>query len=179
MLRRMSRKVTRAETESLLDRLRTRIPELVLRTTFITGFPGETDEQFTELVEFIQQQRFERMGVFTYSFESDTPSANLPDHLPEAVKQERREQLMAVQQQIAFEHSAARVGRQIDVILDQRVEDAENAWFGRSHADAPDVDAVVYVTEDDLPLKAGTITACELVASQGYDLVGVAVPPAS
>ena len=83
MLKRMARRVTRCETEALLDRLRGRIPKLVLRTTFITGFPGETDEQFAELVEFVERQHFERMGVFTYSFEPDTPAATLPDHVPE------------------------------------------------------------------------------------------------
>ena len=102
MLRRMARRVTRQETETLLAKLRERIPELTLRTTFITGFPGETDEQFEELVDFVRTQRFERLGVFTYSFEPDTPAARLPDHLPEEVKEERRRRLMEVQQEVAF-----------------------------------------------------------------------------
>src|SRR5438876_5578091 len=92
MLRRMQRRVTRGQTEELLGKLRARIPNLVLRTTFITGFPGETDEQFNELLEFVRLERFERLGVFTYSLESDTPAARLPDHLPEEVKESRREQ---------------------------------------------------------------------------------------
>src|SRR5260370_42284204 len=98
MLKRMQRRVGRDETVELLAKLRGRIPNLVLRTTFITGFPGETDEQFGELLEFVRVQKFERVGVFTYSFESDTPAARLPDHLPEEVKESRREQLMQAQQ---------------------------------------------------------------------------------
>src|SRR4029079_12797328 len=97
MLRRMQRRVDRNSTEGLLDKLRARVDGLVMRTTFITGFPGETDEQFEELLDFSHARRFERVGVFTYSFEADTPAARLPDHLPEEVKAERRDRLMGVQ----------------------------------------------------------------------------------
>ena len=173
MLRRMQRRVNRHETESLLEKLRSRIPDLVLRTTFITGFPGETDADFDELVDFVREQRFERLGVFTYSFEPDTPAARLPDHLPEDIKAERRDRLMEVQQEIAFERNDAQVGRQFDVILDAAVPDEKNAWIGRSYADAPDVDGVVYVTGQRL--SAGAIVPCEVVARSGYDLVAVAV----
>ena len=173
MLKRMQRRVARAPTEELLGKLRKAIPNLVLRTTFITGFPGETDEQFAELVEFVRQQRFERLGVFTYSFEPDTPAAKLPDHLPDEVKEARREELMAVQQEIAFEWNEARVGHTMDVLLDTKVPDARDAWIGRTYADAPDVDSVVYVTGKKL--KAGQIVPCEIVATQGYDLVAAAL----
>ena len=108
MLRRMQRRVDRRQTEELLARLRRAIPNLVLRTTFITGFPGETDEQFAELVDFVRVQHFERLGVFTYSFEPDTPAARLPDHVAEQVKEERRDELMRVQQEIALEFNASR-----------------------------------------------------------------------
>lgn len=176
MLRRMSRRVTRAETEELLSRLRTRIPNLTMRTTFITGFPGETEEHVQELCDFVAQQRFERLGVFTYSFEPDTPAAKLEGHLSEEVKTDRRARLMAVQQAAAFDWTAAQLGKQIDVILDQPVADERNVWIGRSRADAPDVDAVVYVTGDKKQkLVAGKFTRCEIVASHGYDLVAVAV----
>ena len=173
MLRRMQRRVSRGATEELLAKLRARIPNLVMRTTFITGFPGETDEQFQELVEFVQQQRFERMGVFTYSFEPDTPAARLPDHLDEETKEARRAALMAVQQQIAFEWNQSQIGRQVDVLLDRAVPGEKNAWIGRGHADAPDVDSVTYVT--GRKLAAGQIVPCEIVATSEYDLVGVAV----
>ncbi len=173
MLRRMQRRVARAETEELLAKLRASIPNLVMRTTFITGFPGETDEQFQELVDFAGQQRFERMGVFTYSFEPDTPAARLPDHLDEATKESRRAALMAVQQRIAFQWNESQIGRRVDVLLDRPVPGEKNAWIGRSHADAPDVDSVTYVT--GRKLSAGRIVPCEIVASSEYDLVGVAV----
>lgn len=176
MLRRMARRVTRSETETLLKKLRTSIPNLVMRTTFITGFPGETEEQFEELVEFVEAQRFERCGVFTYSLEPDTPAANLPGHVPEEVMEERRERLMAIQQQIAFDWNAAQVGKRLDVILDQPVPQESNVWVGRSYADAPDVDGLVFVTgQKKQKLAAGMIVPVEIVASQGYDLVGVAV----
>jgi ribosomal protein S12 methylthiotransferase len=173
MLRRMQRRVNRAETEALLSALRSRIPNLVLRTTFIAGFPGETDEQFEELVQFVEEQRFERMGVFTYSFEPDTPAARLPDHVPDEVKQSRYEQLMAVQQRIAFEWNEAQVGKQWEVLIDGPVPDEKNVWTGRSFADAPDVDGVVYVTGQKL--KSGQVVPTEIVASQEYDLVGAAI----
>lgn len=173
MLRRMQRRVNRAETEALLGKLRRAIPDLVLRTTFITGFPGETDEQFDELVDFVREQHFERLGVFTYSYEADTPSARLPGHLDEATKQRRRERLMAVQQEIAFAWNERQLGRRLDVLIDRPVPDEPQAWIGRSYADAPDVDGVVYVT--GRKLRAGQIVPCEIVASQGYDLVAAAV----
>jgi ribosomal protein S12 methylthiotransferase len=173
MLKRMQRRVNREDTIALVEKLRSRIPNLVMRTTFITGFPGETDDEFNELVDFVAEQRFERLGVFTYSFEPDTPAAKLPDHLSEEVKNERREQLMAVQQDNAFEWNDAQIGRQMDVIVDAAVPDENNAWIGRSYADAPDVDGVVYVTGEGL--KVGSIVRCEIVATSEYDLVGVAV----
>lgn len=171
MLRRMSRRVTRAGTEELLGKLRDRIPGLVLRTTFITGFPGETDEQFAELADFIREQRFERMGVFTYSLEPDTPAASLADHISPEVSVARQGELMAIQQQIAFEWNQAQIGRKMRVILDAPVPKQRKAWVGRSTADAPDVDGLVYVTGDRC--QAGQIVECEIVASQGYDLIGV------
>lgn len=173
MLRRMQRRVNREDTESLLAKLHARIPNLVLRTTFITGFPSETDAEFNELVEFVGEQRFERLGVFTYSFEPDTPAARLPDHLPEEVKNERRDQLMAVQQEVAFAWNDAQIGRPLDVLIDAAVPEENNAWVGRSYADAPDVDGVVYVTGERL--SAGSIVPCEVVATSGYDLVAAAV----
>ena len=121
MLRRMARQVSKAPTEELLTKLRQRIPGLVMRTTFITGFPGETEEQFEELVDFVAEQKFERLGVFTYSFEPDTPAARLPDHLSDEVKESRRARLMAVQQKIAFDWTQAQIGRQWDVLIDRPV----------------------------------------------------------
>ena len=173
MLRRMQRRVNRTETEALLSKLRQRIPDLVMRTTFIAGFPGETAAQFEELVEFVRQQQFERLGVFTYSFEPDTPAAKLPDQVPEPVMEERRSRLMAEQQNMAFAWNDAQLGRQFDVLIDSQVPGEQTAWIGRSYADAPDVDGVVYVTGDHL--SVGSMVRCEIVAKRDYDLIGVAV----
>ena len=178
MLRRMQRRVNKTDTVELLDKLRSRIPNLVMRTTFITGFPGETDEQFDELVDFVREQKFERAGVFTYSFEPDTPAAKLPDHLPEDVKEERRGRLMAEQQKVAFAWNETQIGRQVDILIDAQVPGADvpgdgAAWIGRSYADAPDVDGVTYVTGEGL--SVGAMVKCEIVASRDYDLIAVAV----
>ena len=173
MLRRMQRRVTRSETEALLIKLRARVPGLVLRTTMITGFPGETDEQFEELVAFVQEQKFERLGVFTYSVEPDTPAARLPERVPEEIQEARRDRLMVEQQRIAFAWNEAQIGENLDIRIDSRVPDEPNAWVGRSYADAPDVDSVVYVTGEGL--EVGGIVKCEIVATRDYDLVGVRV----
>ncbi|HTU27537.1 MAG TPA: 30S ribosomal protein S12 methylthiotransferase RimO [Pirellulales bacterium] len=173
MLRRMQRRVSRSATEELLAKLRASISNLTLRTTFITGFPGETEEQFAEMVDFARAQRFERLGVFTYSFEPDTPAARLPDHLDEETKNRRRDELMAVQQEIAFQWNESQIGRKIDVLVDRAVPGEKQAWIGRGHADAPDVDSVVYVSGHKL--APGRIVPCEIVATSEYDLVGVAI----
>ena len=173
MLRRMQRRVNRADTESLLAKLRERIPNLAMRTTFITGFPGETDAQFEELVDFLREQRFERAGVFTYSLEPDTPAAKLPNHLPEDLKEERRGRLMAEQQKIAFAWNDAQIGKQLDVVIDAQVPGETTAWIGRTYADAPDVDSVTYVTGEGL--RPGALVPCEIVARRDYDLIAVAV----
>jgi ribosomal protein S12 methylthiotransferase len=169
MLHRMRRRVSRRETEELLDRLRQRIGSLVLRTTLMAGFPGETDAQFEELLDFVRRRRFERLGAFAFCSEPGTPAADLDGQVAEDVKQARRERLMAVQQEIAFAWNAAQVGRRLDVMIDRRVPDAPDAYIGRSYADAPEVDGQVYVTGKKL--SPGQIVSCEVVASQGYDLI--------
>ena len=173
MLKRMQRRVNRADTEALIRKLRTSIPNLAMRTTMIAGFPGETEEQFAELLEFASQQRFERLGVFTYSLEPDTPAARLPDHVDEATKESRRERLMQLQQQIAFDWNEAQLGQQHDVLLDRPVPGEKQAFIGRTYADAPDIDDVVYVSGRNL--RPGQIVPCEIVAARGYDLIGAAM----
>ena len=175
VLKRMSRRVTRESTIDMVTMMRETIPSLVLRTTMITGFPGETDEQFEELVEFVDAMNFERLGVFTYSIESDTPAARLDEHLPERIKKERRKRLMAVQQKNAFQWCAKQYGKRLNVLLDKPVDAMPASWIGRSYADAPDVDACVFVTpSENMALKAGDLVECEIVSSKEYDLVGVA-----
>ena len=172
VLRRMQRGVSRAETERLLDRLRERIDRLVLRTILMAGFPGETDEQFEELLDFLRQRRFERLGVFTYSDEPGTPAAELVGQVHEDVRQSRRDRLLAAQQQIAFEWNRGQVGRRLDVLIDRDIPGEENAYVARSYADAPDVDGVVYLTGHGL--EPGQIVPCEIVATREYDLIGAA-----
>jgi hypothetical protein len=163
----MQRRVSRQPTEELLGKLRKRIPELVLRTTFITGFPGETDAQFEEMVDFARQWRFERVGVFTYSLEPDTPAAKLDGHLPEEVKAARRDQLMEVQQGIAHDHARRQVGRIVDCIVDGPSGERDDVWLARSTGDAPDIDCLVYLTAPGTSPAApltGRILPVEVVA---------------
>ncbi|MDO4558880.1 MAG: 30S ribosomal protein S12 methylthiotransferase RimO, partial [Planctomycetia bacterium] len=175
ILCRMNRVVNRTRTEDLLAKLRERIPELVLRTTMMVGFPGETDDAFDELCEFVRRWRFERLGAFVFSPEPGTPAYELPvdERVPERVAMERKQKLMKLQSEIAFEWNRRQIGRTVDVILDAPIRGERNTWIGRTAMDAPEVDGVVYVTGDGTPLEQGTITPCEIVSAQGYDLVAV------
>jgi ribosomal protein S12 methylthiotransferase len=177
MLKMMNRRHTRAETEEIIARLRRTMPGLVLRTTFIVGFPGETEAEFEELLAYVSATRFERLGVFPYSFEPDTPAAKIPGHLPDEVKNERRDRVMAAQQPIAFEFNETLVGRTLDVLIDGPAPDGKNLWTGRTFADAPDVDGVTYVQGSHL--EPGDLVACEVVGTSGYDTIARAgkVPP--
>ena len=171
MLKRMQRRVNRDKTVTLVQKLRERVPNLVLRTTFITGFPGETDEQFEELRQFVMDTRFERMGAFTYSLEPGTPAEKLPEHLPEDIKNARRDELMRVQQELAFEFGESLVGYELDVIIDEELED--DFWLGRCFADAPEIDGSVYVSGTGF--SVGDLVPVEITDRQEYDLAGVHV----
>jgi ribosomal protein S12 methylthiotransferase len=177
MLKVMNRRHTRAETEAIVERLRRTMPGLVLRTTFIVGFPGETEAEFEELLAYVESTRFERLGVFPYSFEPDTPAAKLPDHLPAEVKNERRDRVMAAQQPIAFAFNRGLVGKTLDVLIDGPAPEAKNLWVGRTFADAPDVDGLTYVQGSHL--EPGDLVSCEIVEAAGYDLIAraEATPP--
>ncbi len=177
MLKMMNRRHTKAESEAIISRLRATIPRLVLRTTFIVGFPGETEAEIDELVGFIEATRFERLGVFPYSFESDTPAARLAGHLPEAVVLERRDRVMAAQQPIAFQFNQSLVDRKLDVLIDAPAPEGRHLWLGRTYADAPDVDGLTRVRGSDL--RTGDLVSCKIVAAEGYDLVARPVAPAS
>ncbi|CAN5804935.1 30S ribosomal protein S12 methylthiotransferase RimO [soil metagenome] len=179
MLRAMNRRHTRAQTEEIIGRLRSTIPNLVLRTTFIVGFPGETEAEFEEMVAFVEATKFERVGVFPYSFESDTPAARLPGHWPAEVKAERLDRVMAAQQPIAFEFNRSLVGRRLDVLIDGPAPEdvGPDLRVGRTYADAPDVDGVTYVQDNGL--RPGDLVPCEIIGAEGYDLVArpTAPPP--
>jgi ribosomal protein S12 methylthiotransferase len=173
MLKRMSRKTTRASQEDILGKLRSRIDRLVMRTTMITGFPGETEDDFAQLAEFTEQQKFEHLGVFTYSVEEDTPAARLPNRVPAEVAQNRHDSIMAIQQQIAFQWNESRVGTVEDVIIDAALPDQDGVWIGRTRGEAPDIDGIVYVSGVDPSqgVGVGSMVKCEVVASDGYDLI--------
>jgi ribosomal protein S12 methylthiotransferase len=180
LLRRMGRRVDRRQTEALIERLREGIEGLVLRSTLIVGFPGETQREFEELLDFVGQVRLERLGVFAYRPEPETPSARLEGHVDEEKKQRRREQVLHLQQQIAFDWSESQTGRRIDVIVDGPLDDepaggtrdTDGAWLGRTYADAPEIDPVVFLTGENL--APGQIVPAEIVAPSGYDLIAVA-----
>ena len=167
MLKRMQRRVNRAQTVELINKLRAAIPNLVIRTTFIVGFPGETDEQFAELRDFVRETKFERMGVFTYSLEPGTPAEKLGEQVPEEVKNARRDELMELQQNISFNFQESLVGYELDAIIDAKIE--EGVFHARLYADSPEIDANVIVTGEDL--EVGDLVPVQIVNRQDYDLI--------
>ena len=173
VLKRMIRRVDRAATEDLLGRLRAKWPDLAIRTTFITGFPGETDAEFEELKQFVADQRFERVGVFPYSLEPGTPAEKLDGHMPEDVKQARVAAIMAVQQQVAFDWATAQVGKEHPVLIDGPDPEFASHFRGRTYADAPEIDCAVRVKGKNL--KAGDFVRAKIASADGYDLIAKAM----
>lgn len=177
MLKRMGRRHTREETCDLLHKLRAKIPGLVLRTTFIVGFPGETEEEFQELVDFVKEFRFERLGVFPYSHEENTPAGeNFEDDIPEAVKHDRVRRLMECQQEIAFDWGRSMVGQNIEAVIESGLGDENGQlvigkYVGRTLYDAPDIDTVIVIDGPE-GLTPGTYVDVEVTGSHGYDLEG-------
>ncbi len=170
VLKRMQRRVRRQDVEELIARLRGRIQGLTMRTTFIVGFPGETEEDFQELTDFTQSARFERAGVFTYSFEPDTPATKLDGHLPEEVKQERRDRLMKTQQDVHLNWNLAQLGKTLEVIVDGPDPEFPNHVHARGHTDAPEIDCLIRVKGKNL--KPGDLVSVKITSADGYDLVG-------
>ncbi|MDE6567904.1 MAG: 30S ribosomal protein S12 methylthiotransferase RimO, partial [Lachnospiraceae bacterium] len=170
ILRRMGRRTSRQELSDRIVKLRAEIPDIVLRTTLITGFPGETEEDFARLCEFVQEIKFDRLGVFPYSQEEDTPAAEMPDQIPEKVKQDRRDEIMALQQQIAFAKSEAQIGRVLDVMVEGRLPE-DRVYITRTYMDAPDVDGYVFVSTD-WDLMSGDFLKVRITGADEYDLIG-------
>jgi ribosomal protein S12 methylthiotransferase len=170
VLRRMIRRVDRAATEKLLHTLRTKWKDLAIRTTFIAGFPGETDAEFEELRQFVADFKFERLGVFPYSLEPGTPAEKLEGRIPEDVKQARVAAIMEVQQKVAFDWASRQVGKEHPVIIDGPDPEFANHALGRTCADAPDIDCSVRVKGKSL--RPGDIVKVKITSADGYDLVG-------
>jgi ribosomal protein S12 methylthiotransferase len=173
VLKRMQRRVDRKKTEDLITRWRRAIPGLTFRTTFIVGFPGETDREFEELCDFVRDNAFDRAGVFTYSLEPDTPAAKLDGHMPQEIKQARLDRLMTVQQEVAFNWSRRQVGREIDAIIDGPDPEVPNHHLARGHADAPEIDGLVRVKGKNL--RPGDIVRAKVTGADGYDLAARAI----
>ena len=170
ILRRMGRKTTKAQLISVIETLRREIPDIALRTTLISGFPGETWKQHEELMEFVDQMEFERLGVFPYSPEEGTPAAAMEDQIPEEVKQERRAQLMELQQEISFDKSQEMIGRELVAMVEGKVAD-ENAYVARTYADAPDIDGYLFINTDET-LVSGDFAKVRITGALEYDLIG-------
>lgn len=171
ILKGMDRKITKAATIKLIEKIRRKVPGVFLRTTFIVGFPGETRKEFTELRNFLREHPFERVGVFAYSREEGTRAFALPGQVPAHVKETRVKALMEDQEGIAQAHHEGMVGREIKILIEERKKDAKNIYIGRSEFDAPDVDGVVYVTSGR-PLRQGMFVTARITAALGYDLEG-------
>ena len=174
ILRRMGRRTNRRELTALVRRLREEVPGICLRTTLITGFPGETDEDHAVLMSFVRRMKFDRLGVFTYSREEGTPAAKMKPQVPSRVKKARQKELMLLQQQIAFRQAAKMKGRVVTAFIEGRLAD-EDVYAARTYKDAPGVDGLVFI-ESDNEYMSGDMVDVRITGSQDYDLVGVPVP---
>lgn len=169
VLRRMGRWTNREQIEKTVAKLREEIPDIALRTTLITGFPGETEDDFEQVKEFVKKMEFDRLGVFTYSREEDTPAAEMDGQIDEEVKEARRDEIMQIQQDIAFDKSNSRVGKIYEVMIEGRLPD-EGVYIARTYMDAPDVDGYVFI-QSDYNLDSGDFVKVEVTRSDEYDLI--------
>ena len=170
VLKRMGRRTTKQELVDIIGRLRREIPDIFLRTTLISGFPGETQEDHEELMEFVDEIEFDRLGVFPYSAEEDTPAATMEDQIPEEVKEARRDEIMELQQEISLEKGESRVGQVLTVMIEGKVS-GESAYIGRTYGDAPKVDGYIFVQTGEL-LMTGDFARVRVTGALEYDLIG-------
>lgn len=170
ILKRMGRRTSKQELIDIVQKLRKEIPDICLRTTLITGFPGETQEQHEEVMEFIDTLEFDRLGAFTYSPEEDTPAATFEDQIDEGVKEDRQADIMELQQEIAFDKAEDMIGREVLVMIEGKVAD-ENAYVGRTYRDAPNVDGLIFINTD-VELISGDFAKVKVTGALDYDLIG-------
>ena len=169
VLRRMNRRTTKDNIITLINKLRKEIPNITLRTTFIVGFPGETDDEFNELYNFINEIKFDKLGVFTYSREEDTPAYNLPDQIPEHIKISRRDKIMEIQQNISENIMMNKVGKEFTVLIEEFIGD--NTYIGRTYMDSPDIDGIIYINSlKDLDI--GSFVKVKITDYLEYDVIG-------
>ncbi|MBU5314282.1 30S ribosomal protein S12 methylthiotransferase RimO [Tissierella carlieri] len=169
VLKKMNRRTSKEDITSLINKLRKEIPEIVIRTTFIVGFPGETDDDFNELLSFIKDTRFERLGVFTYSKEEDTPAYSLPNQVPEEIKEYRRDKIMEAQKDISEDIMMSKVGKIFDVLVEEYSEG--DTYIGRAYMDSPEIDGVVYINSME-EIELGSFAEVKITDYLEYDLIG-------
>lgn len=170
ILKRMGRRTSRQELEDIIGKLRREIPDIALRTTLITGFPGETEEDHENLKSFVETMGFDRLGVFTYSPEEGTPAERMPDQVPEEVKEERRDELMLLQQQISAEKTEQMVEKTLDVLVEGRIPE-EGIYVGRTYRDAPEVDGYIFIHAEE-EIISGDFVTVKVTGADEYDLTG-------
>ncbi|MDR3599427.1 MAG: 30S ribosomal protein S12 methylthiotransferase RimO [Desulfosporosinus sp.] len=173
ILKDMNRQGTIEQAEMLIRKLRSAMPDITLRTTMITGFPGETEQEFQTLVNFIQRVQFDRLGVFPYSQEENTPAGQRQDQVPPEVREQRREQIMQIQQEISLDRQQRWVKRVVTVMLEQKLPDGR--WMGRTEGDAPEIDGQVYITDTQTSLHVGDMIKVRILEADSYDLIGEVV----
>ena len=170
ILKRMGRRTTRAQLTATIEKLRREIPDIVLRTTLITGFPGETEADHQEVMEFVDEIEFDRLGAFTYSPEEGTPAETMEGQIPEEVKEERRDEIMELQQEISLEKGNDRIGQELLVMIEGKVS-GESAYIARTYGDAPKVDGYIFVQTGEL-LMTGDFAKVRVTGALEYDLIG-------
>lgn len=171
ILKLMGRRTNKEDLKRIIGKLRSNLPDIVLRTTLITGFPTETQEEHEELLEFVREMRFERLGVFTYSKEDNTPAAKLKPQILAKEKKQRQKEIMKLQQNIVFQRTENLIGRTYDVLIEGRIADEEQVYIGRTYMDAPQVDGFLFLNSET-ELISGDIVKVEVTGAKGYDLVG-------
>jgi len=173
ILKDMNRRGTIEQAETLIGKLRAAIPDITLRTTMITGFPGETEQEFQTMVDFIHRVQFNRLGVFAYSQEENTPAGQREDQVPPEVREQRRDRIMQIQQDISRQGQQRWVNRVVTVLLEMKLPDGR--WMGRTEGDAPEIDGQVYITDTETSLHEGDMIKVRILEADNYDLMGVVV----
>lgn len=172
VLKKMNRKTSKEDIRFLINKLRKEIPEIIIRTTFIVGFPGETDKDFKELYDFIKEIKFDRLGVFTYSKEEETPAYSFPNQVPESIKEVRKDKIMELQKKISEDILRTKVGKSYTVLIEEIIDD--NTYIGRSYMDSPDIDGIVYVNSSN-NVNLGDFITINITDYMEYDLIGEAI----